>query len=116
MKKLMTLAVILFIFSIVSAGDCRPGYERSGWFSNECVQVDCETVTHAHYSYVGDCVCGSSGSKDEKDSDPNKECYRPADYKSCPSCVYSCVGIKEPCPGEGDEWEEEAWEGSVDED
>lgn len=64
-----------------------------------CVQTGCGDVEHAHYAYGGGCVCGSSGSINENASDPNTECHRPADYASCPRCVYACVRRGETCPG-----------------
>lgn len=65
-----------------------------------CVQTHCSQVQHAHEGYAGDCVCGSSGSIRENPNDPNTECYRPADYASCPRCVYACVHRGQTCPGQ----------------
>lgn len=101
---LLSCILTLYLFSSlasVSAAttDCSPGYEYSRRFA-ACIQSDCDEIEHAHYSYVGYCVCGSSGSMNENPADPNKECARPSDYPSCPRCVYACVHLDEACPGE----------------
>jgi len=76
---------------------CYPGYEWSIKVG-DCVQTNCDSVTDGHYSYVLDCLCGSSGSVAEDPKDPNKECYQRSDYAACPSCLYACVGLKAECP------------------
>jgi hypothetical protein len=79
---------------------CRPGYK---WHQKmgKCIQSDCDSIEHAHYSYVLDCICGSSESIDENPEDPNKECGYSLQYESCPGCVYACVHFDEDCPLEG---------------
>lgn len=96
-----TCAVLFFSFSVgISAQeDCKPGYV---WKPNSgvgCVQENCNDIPDAHWGYTQNCVCGSSGSIHEKNTDPNKECIYPADHKSCPGCVYACVHNDEECPG-----------------
>jgi|GEM_PF-2114735 len=83
----------------VSAQDCPSGYIWSTR-SISCIQENCNEIADAHYSYVLDCVCGSSGSINENPADPNRECAYPSDYSACPGCVYACVGLDETCPGE----------------
>lgn len=86
--------------SLVSSNDkCNSGYEWDQKIG-KCIQSNCNSdqIPNAHYSYVKDCVCGSSGSINEKETDPNKECHYGLDYKSCPGCVYACVGLKDECP------------------
>jgi hypothetical protein len=98
---LISLVGLLSAITYTSAGpqDCAAGYEFQRRFI-KCVQSDCYDVEHAHLSYTGDCVCGSSGSINENPEDPNKECSMPLDHASCPNCVYACVHLDEPCPGE----------------
>jgi hypothetical protein len=79
---------------------CRAGYELDQKVG-KCAQKNCNEITHAHWSYVLDCVCGSSGSIDENPKDPNKECSYTPEYESCPGCVYACVHLDEDCPLEG---------------
>ncbi len=55
-------------------------------------------MAHAHYSSLGQCVCGSSESVNELPTDPNAECRRPGNDPSCPTCVYACVHHGQPCP------------------
>ncbi len=81
----------------LDADGCTPGWEWSTKVG-KCIQSNCSSVSHAHYSYVLDCVCGSSGSIAEDPNDPNKECSYPANYGSCPGCVYACVGLQDECP------------------
>jgi hypothetical protein len=76
---------------------CYPGYEWSIKVG-DCIQTNCDSVTDGHYSYVLDCLCGSSGSIAEDPNDNNKECYQRSDNASCPSCLYACVGLKAECP------------------
>ncbi len=95
-----TCAVLFFSSSPEASAqdDCKPGYI---WKPNSgvgCVQENCNDIPDAHWGYVQDCVCGSSGSIHEKDTDPNKECIYSADHESCPSCVYACVHNDEECP------------------
>ena len=99
-----SLAIIL-IFSSVSIAsaainDCKNGYKFNPRSGVGCQQINCNDIPDAHYSYTGNCICGSSGSINEKKTDPNKECYHPSDYESCPSCLYSCVHLDEQCPDE----------------
>lgn len=109
-------AAMLLILTIgcAYALDCPSGWGENPWFRGRCVQTDCESITHAHYSSVGDCVCGSSGSIHESRDDPNQECMRSREYSACPGCVYKCLYLTQECPNEGSDWEEDAWEGSVD--
>lgn len=81
-----------------SAADCKKGYEWKPRTGIGCVQKNCNDIPNAHYGYVGDCVCGSSGSINENPKDPNKECRHSHEYAACPGCVYACVGIDEECP------------------
>ncbi len=85
--------------------DCPSGYKFNPRSGVGCQQENCNTITDAHYSYVGDCICGSSGSMYENPDDPNKECYLSLEDESCPGCLYACVGLKEECPGAGAEAE-----------
>jgi len=79
---------------------CPSGYVYRPRSGVECVQISCEKgqIPNAHPSYTGRCVCGSAGSINENPQDPNKACSYPADYKSCPGCVYACVHSDEECP------------------
>lgn len=90
--------LILGTFSVSSAKDCGSGYTWKPKTGVGCVQTNCNDIKDAHWSYVGDCVCGSSGSINENPKDNNKECYYPQTHKACPGCVYACVGIKAECP------------------
>lgn len=76
---------------------CSPGWEWNIKVG-DCRQINCNEVPNAHWSYVFDCVCGSSGSINEDPTDPNKECSYPSNYASCPGCVYACVGVNAECP------------------
>jgi len=104
---LKMLFCIIIISSLTSAyvcaavDDCNPGYEFRRKFIR-CVQSNCngDIIPDAHLSYVGDCVCGSSGSMNENPDHNNKECARPHDYPGCPGCVYACVHSSEKCPDE----------------
>ncbi|MBU2566289.1 hypothetical protein KKG46_01880 [Patescibacteria group bacterium] len=106
MKKILLTPVLLiltFIYtSFAQAGitDCKPGYKFNRNSGVGCQQINCNDIPDAHYSYTGTCICGSSGSINEKDTDPNKECYHPSDYESCPNCLYSCIHLDEKCPDE----------------
>ncbi|MBD3281385.1 hypothetical protein GF391_01435 [Candidatus Uhrbacteria bacterium] len=106
MNKLQLLLPILaFIFIIGPAAhaditDCKNGYKFNPRSGVGCQQINCNDIEHAHYSYTGACICGSSGSIHEKPTDPNKECSYPLDHGSCPGCIYACVGFDDPCPGE----------------
>lgn len=97
---------ILFISAIILSApmaraaitDCKPGYKFNRNSGVGCQQINCADVEHAHYSYTGDCICGTAGSINEKPSDPNKACRYPNGYESCPGCVYACVHVNEACP------------------
>jgi hypothetical protein len=65
-----------------------------------CKQVNCSTISNAHYSYEGYCICGSAGSINENPKDPNKRCALPHENAGCPDCVFACVHNNESCPGE----------------
>jgi hypothetical protein len=113
--KNLYLAVILILSSMLlplitqgEEGDCPNGYTWSPQSGRPCIQEDCNDIPDAHWSYVGDCVCGSSGSMYENPEDPNKECAYPPDYEACPGCVYACVHLDEDCPDEKDTLQEEA--------
>ena len=105
-----TATVLLFVVvffgiafqqkALAGPTDCKPGYEWKPRSGVGCVQKNCSDVPDAHWGYTQNCVCGTSGSIHEKDTDPNKECHYPADHKSCPSCVYACVHNDDECPGE----------------
>jgi len=101
--------------SALDSGDCKPGYEWEPRSGVGCVQKNCKDIPNAHFGYVKDCVCGSSGNIQENDKDPNKECYYPADHKSCPKCVYACVHHDEECPGIKTEAEKESSENNKEE-
>ena len=75
-----------------SADECPNGYTWDMKIG-KCIQINCGdgSIPNAHYSYVKDCVCGSSGSINENPDDPNKECKYSLYYEACPGCVYSCV-------------------------
>lgn len=79
---------------------CPAGYRWDRMSGVGCVQINCATsiVPFAHWSYTGDCVCGSAGSINENKDDPNKRCTRPHEFTACPDCVYACVHNSEPCP------------------
>ena len=47
-------------------------------------------------SYTKACICGLV---DPKPGDKTKSCMRPSNYLACPSCVFTCVGPDEECPG-----------------
>lgn len=85
---------------------CPKGYTYNPRSGVGCMQTDCNDIEHAHYSYEGYCVCGSSGSIEEDITDPNKECYYPNDYTSCPGCLYQCIYLNEECE-DTDKQEEE---------
>jgi hypothetical protein len=82
------------------AKECPNGYVYKPHYGVDCVQIDCEkgSIANAHLGSTGHCVCGSSGSMFENPEDPNKECAYDSSYKTCPSCVYSCVHFEEDCP------------------
>ncbi len=94
-----SLVTLLSLAQTAAAGDCPLGYEWSPRFVG-CVQSNCGSVEHAHLSYTGGCVCGSSGAINENPEHPNKECSRPSDDPSCPNCVFACVRHDQRCPGE----------------
>lgn len=79
---------------------CDPGYIYKPNTGRGCVQANCngESITHAHYSYTGDCICGSAGSINENPDDPNKACRYERSFSDCPGCVYACVQAKQECP------------------
>jgi hypothetical protein len=79
---------------------CDSGYVYKPRTGRGCVQENCnnESIAHAHYSYTGDCICGSAGSINEKPDDPNKACRYDLSYSACPGCVYACVQAKQECP------------------
>ncbi|MBU0612453.1 hypothetical protein KKB10_00400 [Patescibacteria group bacterium] len=104
-KKYLYIGAVLGVFLLIpsiafSADDCKSGYEYQRMSGVGCVQIDCNNIPDAHYSYTQHCICGSSGSIYEDASDPNKECYREPSYTACPSCLYACVHADESCPGE----------------
>lgn len=78
--------------------DCGTGYEFQPSSGVGCVQINCNEVPDAHYSYTSRCVCGSAGSEWENPADPNTSCAYPGDDASCPGCVYACVHANEECP------------------
>ncbi len=102
-KLCLTLPILAFIFIISPTAhaditDCKNGYKFNPRSGVGCQQINCNDIPDAHYSYTGACICGSSGSINEKPTDPNKECAYPLDHQSCPGCVYACVGLNDPCP------------------
>ncbi|MDF1496435.1 MAG: hypothetical protein P1P90_00055 [Patescibacteria group bacterium] len=109
MKKILftplLISMMLIFVSIADAGitDCKPGYKFNRNSGVGCQQINCNDIPDAHYSYTGQCICGSSGSINEKTTDPNKKCSYPLDHSSCPGCVYACVGLQETCPGESND-------------
>lgn len=119
MKKYLWLGVLfvtsfLFLFAVPSAlgaiNDCKPGYKFNARSGVGCQQENCYDIPDAHYSYTGHCICGSSGSINENDADPNKECYLDNSDSSCPSCLYACVHLDDKCPHEEEEEVEEELE------
>jgi hypothetical protein len=82
-------------------GGCKSGYKLCPRCGISCIQANCNEIESGHYSYESYCICGSSGSIAENPKDPNKECYRGADYAACPGCLYACVHFEEDCPLEG---------------
>ncbi len=104
-KTLITIAsliIILITTSIAHASitDCKNGYKFNRNSGVGCQQINCGDIQNAHYSYTGDCICGSAGSINEKPTDPNKSCRYDNSYTSCPGCVYACVHSDEKCPGQ----------------
>ncbi len=81
-------------------GDCPAGYFFDRNSGVGCKQTNCNEIENAHWSYEGRCVCGSSGSENEKLDDPNKECFLPHADTSCPDCIVKCVHFNEKCPSE----------------
>jgi hypothetical protein len=77
---------------------CLPGYHFDPKSGIGCIQTDCSKVTHAHYSFDGYCVCGTSGVPGEKPDDPNLECKLPRNHAGCPGCTYLCLKLIETCP------------------
>jgi len=79
---------------------CNPGYIYKPRTGRGCVQENCnsESIPNAHYSYTGDCICGSAGSINENPDDPNTPCRYDKSFSDCPNCVYACVHAKEECP------------------
>jgi|GEM_PF-1398162 len=79
---------------------CPSGYEWDPKSGVGCIQSDCydEAIKHAHWDFTGRCVCGTSGSMNEKPTDPNKECTLPLNCGPCPGCVYACVTHAQECP------------------
>ena len=98
MKKVFLIFLFVLALNFYISQECSPGYEFKPSSGVGCVQIDCNNIADAHYGYVGDCICGSSGSMYENPEDPNKECYRDFDYESCPGCLYACVHFDENCP------------------
>ena len=88
----------LFHSSAIGPGDCKSGYTWESRSGVGCVQTDCKNIPNAHYGYVRDCVCGSSGSIHENPDDPNKACRYPSSHTACPSCVYVCIHADDKCP------------------
>lgn len=82
----------------IGPNDCKSGYTWESRSGVGCVQTDCKNIPNAHYGYVRDCVCGSSGSIHENPDDPNKACRYPSNHTTCPSCVYACVHADDECP------------------
>jgi hypothetical protein len=79
---------------------CKPGYIFKPNTGRGCVQANCnnESIPHAHYSYTGDCICGSAGSINENPDDPNTPCRYDKSFSDCPNCVYACVKSGVECP------------------
>ncbi|KKW14927.1 MAG: hypothetical protein UY52_C0021G0036, partial [Parcubacteria group bacterium GW2011_GWC2_49_9] len=98
----ISLAIALALVYIPSTSadrdDCGTGYEFRPSSGVGCVQINCGTIKDAHYSYTERCICGSAGSEFENPADPNKSCNYPADYASCPGCLFACVHADEDCP------------------
>lgn len=95
-------AMILIAVSGASASitDCKNGYNFNRNSGVGCQQINCNEIPDAHYSYTGDCICGSAGSINEKPTDPNKSCRYSNDNTACPGCVYACVHVNDPCPNQ----------------
>jgi hypothetical protein len=104
--RLLTGGIFLLLFSSATlAVDCPPGYVWNRMSGPGCIQADCNSIPHAHYSYTMDCICGT----DDCIGDPVcVECYEPVDYTSfdknkcgifCPGLrLYLCVKAGEKCP------------------
>jgi hypothetical protein len=102
---LAAFALLILASVTVDAGisDCAAGYRFDRMSGVGCVQDKCREVPHAFYNYVGYCVCSACGEVGcSGDKGFEKECRRPGDDKSCPGCVYSCISLKDKCPGEKD--------------
>lgn len=77
---------------------CPSGYEFCSNCGVDCRQKNCNDITYGHWSYTGRCICGSAGSINENPDDPNKGCYYPNTYESCPDCLYQCIHTNQNCP------------------
>ena len=106
MKKILFAHVLLVMtffftsFAKASITDCEPGYKFNRNSGVGCQQENCYDIPNAHYSYTGACICGTSGSINEKPTDPNKSCAYDNSNTSCPGCVYACIHFEEECPGQ----------------
>ncbi len=85
-------------FAYAAIDNCPKGYVFNSNSGVGCQQENCGSIPGAHYSYVGYCICGSSGSINENPDDPNKACGYDNGYSGCPGCVYACVHADEECP------------------
>ncbi len=106
MKKILLTPILLAMMFIVAndinAGitDCKPGYNFNRNSGVGCQQINCSDIQNAHYSYTGDCICGTAGSINEKPTNPNKSCRYDNSNTSCSGCVYACVHTNEACPNQ----------------
>ncbi len=110
--KTPSLLVLLFLLSIsASAVECPPGFEWQRMSGVGCVQSDCNTRPHAHWSYTRACICSSMDNIDDPEEDKySNPCYRSVDYESfdrskcgafCPSSyLEECILPDQLCPGE----------------
>ena len=79
---------------------CPPGFHFDRLSGVGCVQDNCTSISGAHYSYTGTCIC----------NDEYKGCYGPVDAAGfdttlcgpfCPtSQLLSCVSHDAPCPSD----------------
>lgn len=93
-------AGLLFVSRVqAQAPQCPPGFVFDRNSGVGCVQVGCNEIANARYSYTGTCIC----------NDGFRGCYEVVDYSGfekeqcgpfCPfSALTACVVIGSACPG-----------------
>ena len=111
MKKTLLFCVLIIASVSIKAVECPLGFEWQRMSGVGCVQSDCNSRPHAHWSYTRDCICSSMDNIDDPEEDRySKACYIPVDYESfdkekcgnfCPgSYLDKCILPTELCPGE----------------